>query len=234
MSSADSEPERGNTGDRPLPTLQPLTPPGTLWETGSVESARGWQSRVTSPSPALPSSLSWPVLQLSSRFVQWHKGEVRRGVSFSYMFSHPHLCDSSRMSARPHSKNSPWQLQEGSAWCAGRPVWDLPQLQPSSPSWPGWKWGPRRSQRWPGGRDSWPGGITPAGPCWEGSLCSWGGWSSTAIPIHYPHLDCGDHGPSICEKTSAGGRQEQRDRTGGVWRPLTITISSTWGQLSNS
>ena len=50
--------------------IKPSTPPGTLWEPCSVESARGWQTRVMSLSPALPSSLAdlgeALVLQLSA------------------------------------------------------------------------------------------------------------------------------------------------------------------------
>ena len=38
--------------------IQGSTPPGTLWDMYSVERARGWQPRVMSLSPALPSSLS--------------------------------------------------------------------------------------------------------------------------------------------------------------------------------
>ena len=106
MSSADSNTEGGNTDA----TAHCAAPQPHLAHFGMhvhCKVRRGRQSRVTSPSPALPSSLSWPVLQLSSQFVQWHKGEVGRGVSFSYMFSHPHCYDSLRMSARPCDKKGP-------------------------------------------------------------------------------------------------------------------------------
>ena len=54
-SSADSDTEGGNTGDRPLPTVQPLTTPGALWDACSAQSAPGpaVQSHEPEPSSAL-------------------------------------------------------------------------------------------------------------------------------------------------------------------------------------
>lgn len=50
--------------------IEPSAPPGTLREPCSLESAQGWQTRLMSQSPALPSSLSdlgeALVLQLSA------------------------------------------------------------------------------------------------------------------------------------------------------------------------
>lgn len=55
VSSADSDTEGGNTGDRPLPTVQPLTTPGALWDACSAQSAPGpaVQSHEPEPSSAL-------------------------------------------------------------------------------------------------------------------------------------------------------------------------------------
>ena len=58
---------------------KPSTPAGTLWEPCAVESARGWQTRVMSLSPALPSSLTdlARLLYFSSlpQFAQWENWE---------------------------------------------------------------------------------------------------------------------------------------------------------------
>ena len=140
-----------------------------------------------------------------------------------------------RMPARLNSKKGPWQLQEGSTWCAGSPAWDLPQLQPSSPSWPGRKWGPRptRWKRFLARGDNTCRTVLRR----EFMLREEGGLflKSHTHPHPCPGLLPWRPGPGSVRKPQLeGGRSRVRDRTGGEWRPLTVTINSIWGQLSNS
>ena len=81
---------------------------------------RGRQSRVTSPSPALPSSLADLAKCFCSlpQFDQQENWEVGRGVSLPFLVSHPHFYDSLRMSARPCDKKGPSPLQQSRAWAS--------------------------------------------------------------------------------------------------------------------
>lgn len=209
--------------------------PHPTWHTlGNMSSGKctglAAQSHEPKSSSALITLWAWQVLQLSSWFAQWRKGEVGRGVSLSYMFSHPHRCDSSRMSARLHSKNSPWQLQESRTngvravqretylSCSLHVLLDQGGSEGHAALWDG----PVEEIPGQGGQhleDRVEKGVYAHG---EGGLqelypsttLSWTVETMSPASVRKPQLE--------------GGRSRVRDRTGGAWSPLTETINTIW------
>ena len=193
--------------------------PHPTWHTrGNMFSAKctglAGQSHEPESSSALITLWPWQVLQLSSQFARWHHWEGGEVCP-----SPTHSATLTAVILRGCQPDPILRTALDNSRKAEKMVWGQTSVRPTSAA--AFESFLTRAEvratplsemaRWKRflarGDNTWKDRVE------KGSLCSRGGWSSRAIPVHNPILDCshGDHGPSICEKTSAGGRQEQSE-----------------------
>ena len=159
-------------------------------------------------------------------------------MSLSSLLSHPHFCDSLRMSAGSHSKKDPDNSRR-----AEQRVWGQASVRPTLAAAFMSVWTRTEVRATPLSEMArWKRFLARGDNTWEeggekGSLCSQEGvFKSHPHPQPCPGLfPWRPWGPASARKPQLeGARSRVKDKTGSVWHTLIITIKVSERQLSNS